>query len=118
MISSSPNEYLVEDIAAVYFSTLGFSIKRGSEIDDGGERADASQVILVGRLTAALRRLNPTLPHDVCEQVVRTLSRPPHATLVENNRWFHAQFVDGVEVDYRDDATGETRGGRAKLIDF
>ncbi len=65
-----------------------------------------------------MHRLNPTLPQDQCEQVVRTLSRPPHPTLVENNRWFYAQLVDGVEVEYKDRQTSETRGGRARLVDF
>ncbi len=50
--------------------------------------------------------------------MVRILSRPPHPTLIQNNRWFHALLTDGVEVEYRDTKTGETRGGRARLIDF
>jgi type I restriction enzyme, R subunit len=92
--------------------------KRGVEIDDAGERGDATEIVLKGRLGAALHRLNPELPHDTVEEVVRILSRPPHPTLIQNNRWFHALLTDGVEVEYRDTNTGETRGGRARLIDF
>ena len=94
------------------------STKRGVEIDDAGERGDAAQVMLKGRLGAALHRFNPDLPHDTIEDVVRILSRPPHPTLVQNNRWFHALLTDGVEVEYRDAKSGETRGGRARLVDF
>jgi type I restriction enzyme R subunit len=114
----SASEQLVEDLAAEQFSAVGITVKRGVEIDDAGERADSTRVLLEGRLAAALHRLNPQIPHDDVEQVVRTLSRPPHPTLIENNRWFHEQMTGGVEVTYRDSATGETRGGRAKLIDF
>ena len=118
MTVSSPTEQLVEDVAAVYLDAVGVAIKRGTEIDEAGERADAATCILQGRLTAALHRLNPLLPHDTIEGVVRTLAHPPHPTLVQNNRWFHALLTDDVEVEYRDVKTGETRGGRARLADF
>ncbi|MBX3391621.1 MAG: type I restriction endonuclease subunit R [Phycisphaeraceae bacterium] len=118
MTMHNPTENLVEDVASVYFGSLNYAVKRGVEIDDAGDRANASQYILAGRLMAALHRLNPALPHEQCEQVARTLSRPPHPTLVQNNRWFHDLLTNGVEVEYRDPATGETRGGRARLINF
>lgn len=115
---SSPTERLVEDVASAHFGALGVSTKRGVDIDDAGERSGPGQFILQGRLGAALYRLNPGLPHEEVEQVVRTLSHPPHPTLSQNNRWFHALLTDGVEVEYRDPATGETRGGRARIISF
>jgi len=115
---SSPTEKLVEDVASVYFGAIGVATKRGMEVDDAGERGDASQCVLSGRLAAALQRLNPGLPHGTVEGVARTLTRPPHPTLVQNNRWFHALLVDGVEVEYRDAKSGETRGGLARLVDF
>ena len=113
-----PTEQLVEDVASVYFDTLGIPTKRGVEIDDAGERGDASQVILQGRLETALHRINPHLPHDTIEEVVREISRQPHPTLVENNRWFHDLLTRGVGVEYPDPASGEMRGGRARLVDF
>lgn len=115
---SSPTEHLVEDVASVYFGAVGIAIKRGVEIDDAGERAGPGQWILQGRIATALHRLNPDLPHDTIEGVVRTLARPPYPTLVQNNRWFHALLTDGVQVEYRDAKSGETRGGRARLVDF
>ena len=115
---TSPAERLVEDLAVVYFGAIGAATKRGVEIDEGGERGGTTEVVLTGRLGAALHRLNPDLPHDTVEAVVRILSRPPLPMLIQNNRWFHALLTDGVEVEYRDPKTGETRGGRARLIDF
>jgi len=118
MTNPSPTEQLVEDVAAVYFGAIGAAVKRGFEIDDAGERRDATQVVLTGRLGTVLHRLNPDLPRDTIEEVARTLSRPPHPTLIQNNRWIHALLTDGVQVEYRDVKSGETRGGRARLIDF
>ena len=118
MNSSSPTEQLVEEVAAVYFGAIGATSKRGVEVDDSGERGDATEVVLKGRLSAALHRLNADLSHDTVEEVVRVLSRPPHATLILNNRWFHGLLTDGVEIEYRDRRSGATRGGRARIIDF
>ncbi|WP_420626808.1 type I restriction endonuclease subunit R [Candidatus Poriferisodalis sp.] len=118
MKSSSPTEQLVEDVAAVYFDVIGAASKRGVEVDDACERDDATEVVLRGRLSAALHRLNTDLPHDTVEEVVRILSRPPHPTLIQNNRWFHGLLTDGVEIEYRDTRSGETRGGRARVVDF
>ncbi len=118
MTISSPNEQLVEDVAVVYFGANGIATKRGVEIDDAGERATNTPCILLNRVSASLHHLNPTLPHDTIEDVVRKLTRPPHPTLIQNNRWFHSLLTDGVEVEYRDAKSGETRGGRARLIDF
>ena len=113
-----PTEQLVEDVASVLFDDLGIPTRRGAEIDDAGERGDTSQVILQGRLETALHRINSILPHDTIEEVVRFLSNPPHPTLIENNRWFHALLTHGVEVEYPDPASGEMRGGYARLVDF
>lgn len=111
-------EQFVEDLTSSHFVAIGATINRGVEIDDAGERAGAAEVVLKGRLGAALHHLNPELPHDTVEEVVRILSRPPHPTLIQNNRWFHVLLTDGVEIEYRDPKSGETRGGRARLVDF
>jgi type I restriction enzyme R subunit len=108
----------VEYVTVDYFGMLGITTKSGADLDDADEWLDATRCLSQGRLIAALHRLNPSLPHEVREQVIRTLSRAPHPTLIQNNRWFHMLLTDGVEVEYRDPASGETRGGRARLIDF
>ncbi len=112
------DEQLVEDLALVHFRANGASTKRGADIDEEGGRAGATEVVLEGRLAGALHRLNPDLPQATVEQVVRVLSRPPHLTLIRNNRWLHSLLTDGIEVEYRDARSGETRGGRARVIDF
>lgn len=118
MTMSSPTERLVEDVASVYFGALGIPTKLGSDIDDASERTEPTQFLLKGQLNEALHRLNPSMPQETLDQVARTLARPPHPTLIQNNRGVHTMLTDGVEVEYRDAKSGETRGGRAKLIDF
>ncbi len=45
MSGYSPTEQLVEDVAAVSFGVIGAQLRRGVEIDDAGERLDASQCV-------------------------------------------------------------------------
>jgi type I restriction enzyme R subunit len=104
-----------------WMQSLGYGLSNGPELapdQPGSDRATYAEVILSGRLHRSLARLNPGLSRSEVEDVVRILSRPPHPTLIQNNRWFHALLTDGVEVEYRDAKSGETRGGRARLIDF
>jgi type I restriction enzyme R subunit len=117
-MSKSPNEQLVENIAGVYFGVLGIKSLRGAEVDDSGDRATLSSVGLSGAAKSVLHKLNPHLPDATIDAVVASLYRPPHPTLIENNRWFHSTLTDGVPVEFKDSKTGETRGGRARMIDF
>jgi type I restriction enzyme R subunit len=109
------NESMVEETAAGQF---GHACRVGSALDAAGERSSAAAVLLHQRAAAALRTLNPHLAPATLDAVVASLSRPPHPTLIENNRWFHGLLTDGVPVEYKDPRTGETRGGRARLVDF
>lgn len=112
------NEQFIEDLTSLHFEGTGVPVVRGAEIDDAGERGDVSKVLLNRRLAAALHRFNPDLPHDSIEEVLRILSRPPHPTLIQNNLWFHSLLTGGVEVEFREAKSGESRGGVARLIDF
>lgn len=115
---TSPNEHLVEDVASVYCRMVGINVSRGAEVDDAGKRTDTSAAILVQTATGAIGRLNSHLPGEQIEAIVTSLFHPPHITLPENNRWLHGLLTDGMPVEYKDARTGETRGGRAQLIDF
>ena len=112
---ASLTESIVEDAAVEQF---GYECRWGSDLDDSNERANASAVVLSAHIRSALRKLNPHLPDATIDAVVASLSRPPHPTLIENDRHFHGLLTDGVPVEYKDAKTGETRGGRARVIDF
>lgn len=98
---SSATEQLVEYVASVYFGSIGVAIKRGG----------ALQCVLISRLGASVQRPKPDLLQGELEGVVRTLSRPPHPTLVQNKRWLHGQPTIGVEIEYLDAKGPENCGG-------
>lgn len=98
------NENQIEQAAMGWFEAFGYKT--------------ANCAVVSGELETQLLKINAHLPHDTIEQVVHTVHRPPHPTLIENNRWLHGLLTDGVEVEYHDTATGENRGGRACLVDF
>ena len=111
------DELTAELSAAAWFESVRIPVMSASELTEK-HRFGPGSVILTTILSGVVHRLNPDLPHDTIEEVVRILSRPPHPTLIRNNRWFHALVTDGVEIEYQESNSGETRGGRARLVDF
>ena len=111
------DELTAELAAAAWFESARTRVMSASELTEQGHFRSGN-VLLTTVLSGVLHRINPDLPYHTVEEVVRILSRPPHATLVQNNRWFHTLVTDGVEIEYQDSTTGETRGDRARLIDF
>ncbi|MDR1613659.1 MAG: type I restriction endonuclease subunit R, partial [Planctomycetota bacterium] len=78
------------------------------------ERADYGQVVLIGRLRAALGRINPGMPDEVIEDVIRQVTRTDSPDLVVNNRAFHRMLTDGVDVSWREE--GRERHDKVWLI--
>ena len=114
---STLTEAQVEAAAIELFAGQGFATPTNIEgVHD--EREAGGGQLLCRRLRESLRRLNPTLSEETVGDVARIVGNPPHPTLVENNRWFHTLLTDGAEVEYKDPQTGETRGGRGRLMDF
>ena len=61
----SLNESIVEDAALEWFEVLGYAVGHGPQLAPGepaAERGSFSEVVLVGRLREAIRRLNPAIP--------------------------------------------------------
>ena len=111
------DELTAELAAAAWFESVRIPVMSASELNEKRQFGPGS-VILTTVLSGVLRRLNPNLPHHTIEEAVRVLSRPPHPALIQNNRWFHTLVTDGVEVEYSEAKSGETRGGRARVVDF
>ena len=120
MTPSGVTESTVEDAALAWLESLGWSVAHGPEIAPdtlGAEREDYGEVVLEGRLRAALARLNLNLPAEALDGALRKLARPEGATLETRNRAFHQMLVNGVTVEYRGD-NGAIRGAQARVIDF
>ncbi len=114
------DEAAVEEMALGWLGGLGWAVAHGRDIAPDtaeAERTDYRQVVLTGRLRAALRRINPDLPAEALEDAERRLTRLHGATLEVRNRAFHHMAVDGVTVEYRN-KSGGIRGGQAQVVDL
>ncbi len=110
----------VEELVLEWLASLGYAVVYGPTIgpsEPGAERDSWSDVVLTGRLRAAVHRLNPELPAAALDEAVARFERPESQSLVsENWRYWHL-LVEGLPVEYRD-AAGELRHGRVRLVDF
>ncbi|MDC0840014.1 type I restriction endonuclease subunit R, partial [Limnoraphis robusta] len=116
---SNFTESEVEEAALCYFEELGYTILHGPEIAPGepnAERETVGEVILTRRLRRAIAQINPQLPDDAVDEVIRQVLRADTQNLIENNRRFHEFIIEGVPVAYqRDDRTVDDQ---ARLIDW
>ncbi len=114
------SESHVEDAALEWLAGLGYSILHGPDISPEGEtpeRASHSQVLLIVRFREALGRINPHLPVETLEEVLRKVQQTETPSLIEENRRLHRYLVEGVPVEVtRED--GSIGGDVARLIDF
>jgi type I restriction enzyme, R subunit len=119
-ILMSLNESIVEDAALEWFAELGYAVGHGPHLAPGepaAERQSFGEVVLVGRLREAIRRLNPAIPEEAREEALRKLLRVGTPSLTQTNRAFHRMLRDGVPVEYpRPD--GSIAGDHVRLVDF
>lgn len=118
MTFTKVSELLVEDHSKRMFETGGIRVLDNSSVDIESLRAHPGAVLLDVVLLEAIHRINPELNDWTVSQIVKDLSRRQQPTLILDNRRFHDLLTNGVPVEYKDSATGEMRGGRARLIDF
>ena len=72
----SLNESIVEDAALEWFGELGYAVGHGPHLAPGepaAERDGFGDVVLVGRLREAIRRLNPAIPEEARAVIKRYL---------------------------------------------
>lgn len=111
---------LAEQPALEWFRELGYEIKFGPDISPGGthpERDSHGDVVLKGRLRAALERLNPHLPMDAIEDAMHHLLNLDSPNMFVNNHRFHLMATNGVKVEITT-PEGERRGDFVRVFDF
>jgi len=114
------SESHVEDATLEWLAGLGYDVGHGPDISPDGpnpERAAYDDVILLGRLREALARINPHLPSESLDEVIRKLSAAETPSLVSENRRLHRLITDGVPVEVSR-ADGSIGGNIAYLVDF
>ena len=109
----------IENAALEILEEMGYEVVYGPTIapdSDNPLRSDWGEVVLKGRLEAAIRKINPYLKDDVIEEVIKKVTRTSSHKTIFNNEKFHEFLVNGVEIDARD--KGRIKGIIVKLFDF
>ena len=110
----------LEELVLDELRLLGWTVVFGPDIAPGelaAERSDYREVVLTGRLRAAVERLNPVLPSDAVAAVVKQVLRPESQSVLAENWRGYQLLTQGVPVEYRD-ASGQTKFVRARLVDW
>lgn len=113
---------LVEGPAVALLEELGWAHSDLTHEQPGPEnptgRASFREVVLPGRLRAALRRLNPALPEQVLREAEIVLTTDRSAMLpVAANREVYGLLRDGVSVEVRQ-PDGSLKPERVALVDW
>ncbi len=112
-------ESTIEEFAIHLFKRQGYSYLYGPDIAPDGinpERSHYDDVLLTGRLEAALRLINPRHSPSVLQAALKEVRRIHSPDLLANNEAFHRLLTEGVGVSYQQN--GNERGDLVKLIDF
>lgn len=114
------SEATIEQLVLDQLSSLGYAVATDGEIGPDGKAPDReayADVILVKRLTAAIERLNPTIPVEARGDALRKVLATEKPSLVEENRRLHKLMVEGVDVEFYSE-DGTIRGDKVRLVDF
>lgn len=119
-MSMIPTESQLEFLVLEFLRAEGWSVVYGPDIapgEPGSERTDYRDVVLTGRLRAAITRLNPFLPADAVDDVVNTVLRAESQALMTENWRAYQLLTQDVPAQYRD-ASGAVKDVRARIIDW
>jgi len=109
----------IELLAIQRLESLGYHYLYGPTIAPDGispERDSFEQVLLLGRLTNAVRKNNPDIPIEAQNEAIKALQRIASPELLANNETFHRLLTEGIPVTKR--MQGDDRGDRVWPIDF
>ncbi len=93
------------------FEEMGYTHAYGPAID-----RDYRIPLYMDELTAALYRLNPTLPEDAIADALYNLQNFENGELVQKNAVFMDYLQNGIEVRYTE--KGEERSAICYLVDY
>jgi len=112
-------ENVIEEFCIELLEKQGYEYIYAPDIapdSDNPLRSSFEDVLLAGRLTDAIARINPSIPHDAQIEATKEISRIHSPELLTNNESFHRMLTEGVKVSYQKD--GSQRGDLVWLVDF
>ncbi|MCP3679044.1 MAG: type I restriction endonuclease subunit R [Gammaproteobacteria bacterium] len=115
-------ENLVEDTCLDWPAELGWETDYGPNLAPDmpdQERDNYQQVLLIGRLRAALMRINPDVPANVIDEAIRHIKQTDSPDLLVGNRRFHRLLTDGIDVEILDNShQGGSKYIKVWLVDL
>ena len=114
------SEAQLETALLAQLAGLGYTCASDELIGPDGkqpERDAYDEVVLKGRLAAAVARLNPALPPEAQADAVRRLTQTELPSLLEENRRIHRLLTEGADVEYYAE-DGTLTAGKVRLLDF
>jgi type I restriction enzyme R subunit len=116
-------DHLVEQPAIGLFSALGWQTVSAREETFGKDgtlgRENPGEVVLIARLRAALKKLNPTLPPEAIGNAVDELIRDRSVMSLEAaNREVYHLLRDGIVVSVPDPKHGGQKIERLRVVDW
>ena len=123
MANSFTEDALVEQPAIGLFDALQWDTYSALQEAVGGGadlgRDTKGEVVLVGRLRAALESLNPGLPAEALQTAIDELTRDRSAMSLEAaNREVYRLIKDGVAVSIPDHENGGQRTERVRIVNW
>ncbi|HKM38056.1 MAG TPA: HsdR family type I site-specific deoxyribonuclease [Thiopseudomonas sp.] len=117
-------ELKVEQPAIEQLIKLGWEYVPGASLaplaaGTGSQKAERDyyrEVVLVGRLESALRKLNPWISDENLRKVMREITHPHHAALMEYNHSIYEMLANYLSVEQ--DLGKGRKGQTVKIIDF
>ena len=112
-------ESTIENWAIELLQAQGYTYLYGPDIapeSATAERTRYDEVVLVARLRAAVRRINPQIPIAVQDEAIAQVLRIASPDVLANNEAFHRLLTEGVPVTVQ--VGGESRGDFVRLLDF
>lgn len=113
------NEALIEETCLQQLEAVGWRHEYGKNLPTAeGEfaRGGMAGVVFTEQLRQAVAKLNPDLPPEAVDEVVRTVTKPDVGDLLERNQAFYKLLRHGVPVSFR--ADGAVKTVQAMLLDF
>lgn len=108
----------IEQIAIRYLQDLGYLYVLGPDISPDGINTERqyNEVVLSGRLRAAINKFNPAISDDAKEDAIKKVLRCDSPNTLINNENFHRYLTEGVDVEVR--TNDGIRGDKVYITDF
>lgn len=108
----------IEVMAIEQLQALGYQYIYGPDIEPCGidPLRSYQQVILEKKVHNALKRLNPHLSEQKCDEALKQIMRISSPDMVTNNLAFHRLLTEGINIEIS--KNGNNQGELAWLIDF